>query len=92
MPYSPQTVYLINKGPKNLGNQLGRIAVRLDFSVMRVSKVTGASRQTVYNWMAGNEVLTPYRPLVDRLIAILNTSATADIAWARACTEFSIQA
>lgn len=91
MPYSPQTIRLISRGPRNLGNQLGRAAIRIDFSVMRIAKTTGASRQTVYNWMSGGEVLTPYRPHVERLLEILKTSATADIAWSKACTEFNLQ-
>lgn len=92
MPYSPQTITLINKGPRNLGNQLGRAAVRLDFSVMRIAKATGASRQTVYNWMSGGDVLIPYRPLVERLLEILKTSRTADAAWTEACTAFNLPA
>ena len=92
MPYSPSTIYTINRGPRNLGNTLGRLAVGLDFSVMRIAKTTGATRQTVYNWMAGGEVLTPYRPLVEQLITILRTAKSAEDAWKKSCKEFNLQA
>ena len=91
MPYAAQTIYLINKGPRNLGNKLGRAAIRLDFSVMRIAQATGATRQTVYNWMSGGEVLTPYRPLVERLIAILNDARDAETAWKKTCQEFNLR-
>lgn len=93
MPYSTNTIYTVKKVKKpSQGNILGRLAVDLDFSVSRISKATGASRQTVYNWMNGNEVLTPYRPTVEKLINILQTATTADEAWRTVCQEFNLQA
>ena len=92
MPYSPSTVYTINRGPRNLGNTLGRLAVSLDFSVLRIAKATGATRQTVYNWMGGGEVLTPYRPRVEQLIVILRAARSAEEAWKKTCAEFNLQA
>lgn len=83
---------MIGRGPRNLGNRLGRRALTLDFSVMRIAKATGASRQTVYNWIVGGEVLVPYRPVVERLLAILNAAPTAEYAWKRTCQEFNLQA
>ena len=91
MPYSPTTVYTINRGPRNLGNTLGRLAVAIDFSVLRIAKATGASRQTVYNWLSGGEVIVPYRPLVEQLINILRTARTAEEAWKKTCKEFNLQ-
>lgn len=91
MPYSPTTIYTINRGPRNLGNTLGRLAVGLDFSVLRIAKATGATRQTVYNWMSGGEVLTPYRPRVEQLITILRAARSAEQAWKQTCTEFDLQ-
>lgn len=90
MPYSPTTIYAINRGSRNTGNTLGRLAVGLDFSVMRISKATGASRQTVYNWMSGGDVLTPYRARVEQLINILRAARSADEAWKKACLEFNL--
>ena len=93
MPYSTNTIYAVKKiKTASLGNHLGRLAVDLDFSVSRISKATGASRQTVYNWMNGNDVLTPYRPAVEKLINILKTAKTADEAWRTVCQEFNLQA
>lgn len=91
MPYSPTTIYTVKKGPRTLGNKLGRLAVDIDFSVSRISQATGASRQTVYNWMSGNEVLTPYRPAVEKLINILQTAKTAEDAWRKVCQDFNLQ-
>jgi hypothetical protein len=92
MSYAIHTAQLIRKGPRNLGNTLGRLAVDLDLSVMRIAKATGATRQTVYNWMFGGEIMSPYRPLVERLIEIMNKSANADKAWEKICQEFNLRA
>ncbi len=92
MPYSTDTIYRVKKGPHNLGNTLGRLAVGLDFSVQRIAKATNATRQTVYNWLSGGEVMGAYRPPVERLINILQTAKTADEAWGVACREFNLQA
>lgn len=92
MPYSIDTVYRVKKGSHNLGNRLGRLAVDLDFSVQRIAKATNATRQTVYNWLFGGEVMGAYRPSVERLINILQTAQTADTAWEAACQEFNLKA
>lgn len=90
MPYSAKTHYLVKKGPRTLGNSLGRVAVDLDFSVSRIAQATGATRQTVYNWMAGGDVLNPYKPIVERLLVILKTAKDAEAAWSTVCTEFNL--
>lgn len=90
MPYAANTIYLVKKGPRNLGNTLGRIAVELDFSVNKIAKATGATRQTVYNWMSGGEVMTPYRPVVTKLVELLNTASNAENAWRKVCQEFNL--
>lgn len=92
MPYAYQTVEVISKGPGNQGNLLGRAAVAIDFSVKQIAELTGASRQTVYNWMHGGDVLAPYRDRVERLTAILRSSTTAEKAWEKACKEFNLKA
>jgi hypothetical protein len=74
-----------------LGNQLGRWAVHLDFSVIRISQATGASRQSVYNWFNGGEVFVAYRPAVSALLKILQSSSTADEAWRKACKAFNLE-
>lgn len=92
MTYSVKTVYAVRNAPKSLGNTLGRLAVSLDFSVLRLAKATGASRQTVYTWMLGGNVLNPYQPRVERLIEILKSASTAEKAWIQICKEFSLPA
>jgi hypothetical protein len=89
MPYAIKTIHTVKRGNRSLGNKLGRLAVDLDFSVMRIGRLTGATRQTVYNWIVGGEVLTPYRPLVEKLIVVLQSCTNADIAWTKACQEFN---
>lgn len=90
MPYAANTALAINKGPRNTGNNLGRAAVRLEFSVLRLAKATGATRQTVYNWLLGNEVTNAYRARVERLTEILNASRDAEQAWRAVCSEFGL--
>jgi hypothetical protein len=92
MSYAVQTIYLVRKGSRNLGNTLGRHAVDLDLSVMKIAKATGATRQTVYNWMFGGEVMGPYRPAVEKLISIMKKTPNADKAWEKICQEFNLQA
>jgi len=91
MPYSTTTIFTISRGPRNLGNTLGRLAVAIDFSVLRIAKATGATRQTVYNWMNGGEVLTPYRPRVEEIINILRASRSAEEAWKESCSKFGLR-
>jgi hypothetical protein len=92
MPYAPSIKQAVAKAPKTLGNQLGRWAVHLDFSVLRISKATGATRQTAYNWMTGGQVTQAYRDRVKSLLEILRTSPTAEQAWRKACHRFQIRA
>lgn len=90
MPYSPQVIKAVKAAPKTLGNQLGRWAVHLDFPVTKIAQITGASRQSVYNWFSGGEVFVAYRPVVTSLLTILKSSGTADEAWSKACKAFNL--
>lgn len=92
MAYSFRIIETVNKAPKTLGNQLGRWAVHMNFPVTRISEITGATRQSVYNWFNGGEVLGPYRPAVEALLKILQTSSDADEAWSKACKAFKHEA
>ncbi len=90
MPYSSKVIDTVKRAPKTLGNQLGRWAVHLDFSAIRIAKATGASRQSVYNWFNGGEVFVAYRPGVEALLKILQSSSTADEAWRKTCKAFGL--
>jgi hypothetical protein len=90
MSYSPSTIAAIRKAPKTLGNQLGRWAVHLDFPVLRVAEITGATRMTVYNWFKGGEVFVLYRPTVRALLDIFKSSKNAEEAWAKSCKAFNL--
>ena len=91
MPYSPQVISAVKKAPKTLGNQLGRWAVHLDFPVTKLAKVTGASRQSIYNWFNGGEVFVAYRPTVEAVLKILQSSSTSDEAWRKTCKAFNLE-
>jgi len=82
---SAQLKRAVLKAPLTLGNQLGREAVRLDFSIIRVAKYTGATRPTVYAWFKGGSVTPAYRARVSGLLTILKAASTADAAWRKAC-------
>lgn len=92
MAYSDSVRKTVANAPVGLGGQLGRAAVKKEFSVPRIAKATGATRQTVYNWFGGGAVMWAYRERVQQLIDILYASDTADNAWRRVCTRFGIRA
>lgn len=90
MPYADKIRDKIKTAPKTLGNQLGRWAVHHDLSVLKISRATGATRQTVYNWLTGGEVTHAYRERVRTILEILRASNSADEAWRRICTQFTL--
>lgn len=91
MPYSYEVIQSVKNSPKNLGGQLGRWAIHREFPVIKIARATGATRQTVYNWFAGGEVFTAYKPAVEALVKILQAAPNADAAWKKACEVFEIQ-
>ena len=91
MPYSQDIINKVAVTPKSLGNQLGRWAIYHDFSVVRVSKALGVTRQTVYNWFEGGEIFPAYRERAEWLLKILSTSPNADAAWSKVCTELNLE-
>ena len=60
---------------RELGAQLGRLAISAELSVVSVSFITGASRTAIYNWYKGSGVTNAYKPIVKQLIKILRTSS-----------------
>jgi hypothetical protein len=70
MAYSQKTIDAIMRAPKTSGNQLGRWAAHHNFSVVRISKALGVSRQTVYNWFEGGDIFPAYEHRVDTLLTI----------------------
>lgn len=89
--YSASLKLEVAKAPKTLGNLLGREALRLSFSVNRVSKYTGATRPTVYAWFRGGSVTPAYRGRVKGLISILRAAKNAEDAWRKACQLQALQ-
>jgi hypothetical protein len=55
-----------------------------------VAHITGASRQSVYNWFSGGEVFVAYKPIVGALIKILKANVDPDVAHEEACKAFKI--
>ena len=90
MAYSQQIKDTVKKAPKTLGNQLGRWAIYLDFSVVRVSKALGVTRQTVYNWFVGKDIFPAYQDRAEVLLKILQSSPTADDAWRKICKLYNL--
>lgn len=90
MTYSAKLIADIGKAPKTLGTSLGRWAVHLDFPVIRIALVTGATRQSVYNWFKGGEVFVAYRPIVSALIQVMQTSGNAEEVWIRSVQLFNL--
>lgn len=76
--------------PSELGVVLKREADRLEFSVIRISKATGATRQTVYNWFDKSPVAPYYRDKVVALLDIMTDAQTAEQAWRKACSQFQL--
>lgn len=82
----------IAKAPRTLGGELGRRAVVLDLSVIRIAKAVGATRQTVYNWMTGSAEVSPaYEARVRALFQIMGQAKTAEQAWSNACQTFKLR-
>jgi len=91
MPYSQEIINKVAATPKSLGTQLGRWAIHHDFSVVRISRALGVTRQTVYNWFFGKEIFPAYRDRAEWMLKILQSSPNADAAWSRICTELDLE-
>lgn len=76
--------------PITLGTKLGRWAIFHQLPVAKIAVATGATRQSVYNWMKGGEVFIAYQPAVMRVINCLQSSKTAEEAWRNICQEFNL--
>jgi|TARA_R110000822_G_scaffold15103_3_gene52544 hypothetical protein len=91
MAYKSSLRKKIALAPNSVGKTLGSHAVRTDFSVLRISKATGATRQTIYNWFVGGVVAPYYRDRVAEIIDILKDSQTAEYAWRTVCSRFHLR-
>ena len=92
MAYTAKYKERVYKTQPILGNRLGRFAVKLDFSVLRIAKASGATRQTLYNWFIGKPVAPYYKGTVQIMLDILSKSQTAEEAWRETCKEFNLKA
>jgi predicted transcriptional regulator len=90
MAYSQKTIDAIMRAPKTSGNQLGRWAAHHNFSVVRISKALGVSRQTVYNWFEGGDIFPAYEHRVETLLKFLQNSHSADEAWRKICQHYNL--
>jgi len=91
MPYSQKMINDVGDTPKTLGNRLGRWCIYHDFSVVRVSKALGVTRQTVYNWFLGKDIFPAYVERAELLLKILQASPTADAAWREICKIYNLK-
>lgn len=91
--YQSKIKAAIARAPRTLGGELGRRAVRIDFSVVRIAIAVGATRQTVYHWMKGYFDVSPaYTQRVRDLISIMGQSQNAEQAWTKTCKRFNLKA
>ena len=92
MPYSEKIRVIVNEAPASLGTDLGRWAVLRDISMQKISMVTGATRQTIYNWFTGATDVTPaYQEKVTAVIEVLRQTSQSDDAWRILCTTFNLR-
>jgi hypothetical protein len=92
MPYSEKIREVVNNAPESLGTDLGRWAVLRDISMKQISQITGASRQTVYNWFTGaTDVTSAYQERVAKVIEVLRQTSQTDDAWRILCTTFDLR-
>jgi hypothetical protein len=92
MPYSQKIKSIVGKAQPSLGTDLGRWAVLRDISMQRISLLTGATRQTVYNWFTGATEVTPaYKERVSQIIDVLKKTSQTDDAWRILCTTFNLK-
>ena len=68
-----------------------RSARALGLTVVQISKVTGASRQTVYNWIADGVALPVFRHSIKRIGEVCKTSETPKEAWGKLCYMFNLR-
>ena len=91
MAYSQKMMNDVADAPKSLGNQLGRWAIYHDFSVVRVSKALGVTRQTVYNWFLGKDIFPAYVDRAELLLKVLQNANNADDAWRKICKHYNLE-
>jgi len=91
MKYQRAFIAKVKQQPLSLGVRLGRWAVFLNVPAAKIALATGATRQSVYNWMLGGNVFVAYRKPVERVISCMQASKTAEEAWDKICTEFDLK-
>ena len=91
MGYSEKLKQRVEQAPRTLGNQLGRWAIHHDVSAQKLALVTGATRQTVYNWFTGSDVTPAYRDVAKVVLTTLINSQTGEDAWRALCQQFNIR-
>lgn len=91
MAYQAQLIAQIKAQPLTLGTRLGRWAVFLGLPVTKIALATGATRQSVYNWMKGGEIFVAYQPAVKRVLECMQSSKTAEEAWGKICWAFNLE-
>lgn len=80
----------VSEAPVTLGTTLGRWAIFHQIPVTKISRATGATRQSIYNWMKGGTVMGAYRPAVVRIINCMKAATTPESAWRKICQEFKL--
>jgi len=91
MAYKSLIIKKVQAAPEGLGKTLGLEALRINFSVLRIAKATGATRQTIYNWFFDGSVAPYYRSAVSEIVDIMKKATTAEHAWRDICARFHLK-
>ena len=91
MAYHQRFIDQVKKAPPCLGSKLGRWAVYHEITPTQIAQATGATRQSVYNWMKGGEVFVAYRPAVEKIINLMSRAQSGEDAWRLLCMEFNLK-
>jgi hypothetical protein len=91
MGYSEKFKQRVEDSPRTLGNQLGRWAIYHHISAQQLALVTGATRQTIYNWFTGSAVIPAYREKAETVLRTLINVQNGEDAWRALCQQFNIR-
>lgn len=60
--------------------------------MQRIAMLTGATRQTVYNWFTGSTEVTPaYQEKVNAILEVLKKTSQTEDAWRTLCNTFNLR-
>lgn len=73
-----------------LGVWLVNLAAQHNVSITKIARAVGASRQTIYNWGHGRQMLSVFQPRVQKIVSILKNTKPEEEAWRKICQAFDL--